>query len=586
MNQAEVEAWIVAQGGPSAVQYNRSTKAVDNPASDPLTAQAAGVKFDPTAPEKISVSEESWTNSKTGATLRVSRRSDNDFDVIENKTADPNKPASTGTTTKPTNVYVGTNPQTGKPTQVSEYPDPSAPGGVRREYDDTQVPTAAAGEAKPPEQKDEGGTRYVWQANPGGPNAGGKWVPVGSAPETPAERQAREATAPTQSVATKEVGGKVYTVVTIIPKPGQPGQPGQVVLGPDGKPAPGGIPGEPPKDTPTTVTRDGKTYIQHNVQKPDGSSEIYFTDQSGARTTLPDEASSLPKGVPAWTPDPSKPAYGLVERRNQLIALADAGTIPRESVAKILESDRAIAETTASQTVRQQAEERATRQQNEVERAGRAGMVNTAWQQAQQEPPGQAAYAGWNAPYRFAGQMALQNVYGGMGAWGQAAQATAPVPAPAPTPAPTPPNALGLGAIGNQTAPAGAPPPALPMTPERAAGIMANPVFRPAPVTAPVSSPPPTAARPTAPQPGPLTPVAPSPSGPPVRDDWNQPGPPVNMDPSLRPVGMAPPGAWGDAAYGASASYDDTARNLIAEGFDPAVVERVRRRRMAMMGVA
>ena len=46
------------------------------------------------------------------------------------------------------------------------------------------------------------------------------------------------------------------------------------------------------------------------------------------------------------------------------------------------------------------------------------------------------------------------------------------------------PNAIGLGAVGNQAAPSAAVVPAggssaIPMTPERAAGIMANPVFRP-----------------------------------------------------------------------------------------------------------
>jgi len=38
---------------------------------------------------------------------------------------------------KPTNVYVGTNPTTGKPTQISEWPD------GHKTYDDTQVPASA-----------------------------------------------------------------------------------------------------------------------------------------------------------------------------------------------------------------------------------------------------------------------------------------------------------------------------------------------------------------------------------------------------------------------------------------------------------
>lgn len=197
---------------------------------------------------------------------------------------------------KPTNVYIGQNPSTGKPSQISEYPDPSAPGGVRREYDDTQVPAAAAGDAKPPEQKDEGGRRYVWKPNPGGPSAGGQWVDAGSAPETPAERQAREANAPTQTVAVRKGGdGRDYTVITIVPKPGQPGAPGQIVIGPDGKQAAGGIPGEPPKEKKEPVKGpDGKTYIRVTVEKPDGTVDLYHTDQNGTRTTLPNAAPDNP----------------------------------------------------------------------------------------------------------------------------------------------------------------------------------------------------------------------------------------------------------------------------------------------------
>ncbi len=137
----------------------------------------------------------------------------------------------------------------------------------------------------------------MWQPNPGGASAGGKWVRVGDAPMTPAERQAADAAAPTQTVATREVGGRVYTVVTIVPKPGQPGQPGQIVLGPDGQQVAGGIPGEPPKRTP--VTRNGKTYFQ--VQGADGS--IYFEDQSGTKVPLPDDGSTTPD--PTGAPPPS-----------------------------------------------------------------------------------------------------------------------------------------------------------------------------------------------------------------------------------------------------------------------------------------
>ncbi len=201
--------------------------------------------------------------------------------------------ATATTAPKPTNVYIGTNPMTGKPSEVSEWPD------GRKTYDDTNVPAAASGDAKPPTTEDRGGRHYVWKPNAGGPNAGGQWVDAGTAPETPAERQAREANAPTQSVSRETGGdGKPYTVITIVPKPGQPGKPGQIVLGPDGQPAPNGIPGKPPKEDRKTVTINGKPYIEVSVQRPDGTSDLYHTDQSGNRVTLPSEGQATAGGPP------------------------------------------------------------------------------------------------------------------------------------------------------------------------------------------------------------------------------------------------------------------------------------------------
>lgn len=95
MNQQEVEQWIAANGGASGLQYNSSTRRVRNPARMMTNADGSDNPiYDPTAPEWIDVAEESWTNSKTGATLRVSRRPDNSFDVLDNKGADPNKPSN------------------------------------------------------------------------------------------------------------------------------------------------------------------------------------------------------------------------------------------------------------------------------------------------------------------------------------------------------------------------------------------------------------------------------------------------------------------------------------------------------------
>ena len=305
--KAEIDQWIASQGGPEAVAHSFEDVELPDPRGmRNLPDGSENPDYDRAFKDKkISTRREIWTNKTTGATYAATRTpfANDQFEDIKQGSST----RAAGGTTKPTNVYVGTNPTTGKPSQISEYPDPSQPGGVRREYDDTQVPAAAAGEAKPPPTEDRGGRRLVWQPNPGGPNAGGKWVDVGAAPETPAERQAREANAPTQTQRTEEVNGQTYTVITIVPKPGQPGSPGQIVLGPNGQPLPTGIPGKNPTEEKKTVKGpDGRTYIQVTTQKPDGSVDLYHTDQQGARVPLPNAAPDNPTA-----PAPRMPNFVL-----------------------------------------------------------------------------------------------------------------------------------------------------------------------------------------------------------------------------------------------------------------------------------
>lgn len=135
MNQQQIEAWIAANGGAGAVQYTTAKKRVPNPQyAMTLPDGTANSQYAPGQPSSIEVTDQQWVNSKTGATLHVNPKDDGSFDVIENTGADPNKPSSAGQ--KPTNVYIGTNPSSGKQSQVSEYPD------GHKEYDDTQVPAA------------------------------------------------------------------------------------------------------------------------------------------------------------------------------------------------------------------------------------------------------------------------------------------------------------------------------------------------------------------------------------------------------------------------------------------------------------
>ena len=94
MNQQQVEQWIAANGGPGAVQYTSGKKRLPNPAyGRTLPDGSDNPNWEPGAPQFIESDEEQWVNSRTGATLRVSRKADGSFDVLENRGADPNKPA-------------------------------------------------------------------------------------------------------------------------------------------------------------------------------------------------------------------------------------------------------------------------------------------------------------------------------------------------------------------------------------------------------------------------------------------------------------------------------------------------------------
>lgn len=301
MSQEEVDAWLGAHGG-GQLQHGIEKKQVRNPNYNEVKGPT------PSNPEFITIDVETWTNSKTGAKLVAQHLPDGSWERHDAVEGDPNKQGSQGSNV-PTN--------TTEPYIVTRNPD----GSLKQEPNPNYRPPATD-VAKPPEQKDEGGRRYVWKPNPGGPNAGGRWEDVGSAPETPAERQAREANAPSQSIRTENGGdGKPYTVITIVPKPGQPGQPGQIVLGPDGKVAPGGVPGKPAQEKKETVTVNGKVYIQVSKQNPDGTVELYHTDQSGNRVALPDMAPDQPStagpALPEFVLGHSQEALGTYKRQLQ-----------------------------------------------------------------------------------------------------------------------------------------------------------------------------------------------------------------------------------------------------------------------------
>lgn len=214
---------------------------------------------------------------------------------------------------KPTNVYIGTNPSTGKPTEVSEWPD------GHKSYDDTKVPAAAT---ETPASKRTAREEAEIAANAA--------LPAGQdpRPETNAERaaradarikqqgaDARQAQIDQEARDAKNRPAAVATNTT---------EPYIVQAGPDGKlittPNPN-YQGEKPQRS-TVKGGDGKTYV-------------VTVDKEGKATAAPVEGlppedkggwRPTPAGAPVFTPDPSDPSgdFGLMKYHQTLMAYARA----------------------------------------------------------------------------------------------------------------------------------------------------------------------------------------------------------------------------------------------------------------------
>jgi hypothetical protein len=153
MNQEQVEAWIEQNGGAQGVQHNTRTVEIDNPARDPSSDD-----YDPTAPKKISISEQSWVNKQTGATLTIRSKpgQEGTYEVVTQKGPEPS------VTNQPPTERV--NPEDPSRRQVWN--------SATRQWED------AGGIAKPqqpPKEKDENGRRWVWNEQTG------QWEDVGPA---------------------------------------------------------------------------------------------------------------------------------------------------------------------------------------------------------------------------------------------------------------------------------------------------------------------------------------------------------------------------------------------------------------------
>ena len=439
---------------------------------------------------------------------------------------------------RPSNVYIGTNPQTGKPTQVSEYPD------GHKEYDDTAVPAAQSGTAKPPETKDEGGRRYVWKPNPGGPNAGGTWEDVGAAPLTPAEQAAADKNRP--QIDRQPYKGKpgVWVVKSTSPQTGVAethfeNDAGQKIP----------TPTDDPNDTATVVTRNGRTYIQHSIPGANGKpAQIYHTDQQGNRVELPAEATPgvTAKNVEPFTPDPSQPDLGLgawVNKHLSKIGLPpEQGGITQADWDRVATAARDTAQTyitnvTANENVKRTRyiDEQNQRKTLSDQGASDFKMANDTFESTLKyaNPNTNAKFS--TVPYLMAQAAEARRQREGTATpppplhpmfTGMATAAGVNPNSSGPPAAPTPPNALGLGqGVGTG--------PPLPSTPAPTAPVQAAGVA------------------PVAPAPVPVTPLPPAaPYSPPPLDNVPMPPRVVPLSPRVTPPGVETPALPGDPGYG------------------------------------
>jgi hypothetical protein len=307
MDQQQVEQWIAQNGGTGRVQYSTSTREIDNPAADPIEAKRAGVKFDPTAPVKLTVTEEKWTavgadGKPTGAVLHVRRKPDGNFDVVNQANPNPANAGATGATS----------------TNIEGTPDPSKPGGfdnerprwVTRDANGNQV-----GESKPVTGKDLDDWRESRERSR---NPGGKTdaeiqsqqlqttrKPVPSRPGYVEVTTVDPTTKQTTTYYEDAQGNRVNALPNEAPKPQQQpdGSWGYWDTQPGQQPRWVAIQGGPGAETKPVQVGD-----QWGYWKPGAN--------GAAPTWVPIEGPKkpqIPANAPAFTPDWNKPGLGIAE---------------------------------------------------------------------------------------------------------------------------------------------------------------------------------------------------------------------------------------------------------------------------------
>lgn len=258
-------------------------------------------------------------------------------------------------------------------------------------------------------------------------------------------------------------------------------------------------PADVPKDTPTTVTRNGKTYVQHTTPGADGKpGRIFWTDQAGNEVQLPDDTSAgntpIPPGVPVYAPDFDDPAgdLGLSAYDRALRKAHEAGLVDRKTAADLMAAAGNTAQVADARERGRRSDETTRRQQDLGETQSRRNAANSAYSTAFNDyssfagklPVGSGAIAA--DAFQAALRMQQRNAedWGGLPSYEDTAAYTQALGGP--------------GAVPVQAAPA-APPAQAGGTVPGAVTVTVHP-SGPAPAVAPAAAPAPAAAAPTAPQ--------------------------------------------------------------------------------------
>ena len=476
--KAEIDQWIASQGGPDAVVHSYDDIEVPDP---------RGVRGHPDYAfefknKKVTTRRETWTNKTTKASYSAARVPFADDQFTDIKETPATAAAASAATQKPP----------GGSETIEGTPDASKPGGfdnerprwVTRDRNGTQIWT------RPLEADEEKRWRDDRERSR---NQGGKTDADIKAEQAAAEtRAARPGTKISSRTAVKD--GKTVTVETWrLPD-------GTTEERIDEKPAE--IPkeeilhGRGPNGEDVRVIRDPSNGRVVRYEPIEGGKAPEQPDPTGAPTpsfTVGDAAKDL-QAYGQWLYQQIGTGPGKIT-----VARADALWEQRRKLWDVaLTEQQGIVNTQSSEANRQTTQRGQTLQDLGNRRTSATNIATTAAGSLYPYMDKMGANASGEdflAALRYARNSAQDFVTG----TGANRQVSDVVPGPAlaavnamPLQGQAPagflgvarPNAIGLGAVGNQAAPGAVAvpsggPPAIPMTPERTRSIMQNPVFRP-----------------------------------------------------------------------------------------------------------